>query len=70
MYAMAGAAGVVAGITHTISPCVVIIEITAQANNSLPLLVVTVVSYVVSGGWLRLPCAPCPVAQVVEAAGV
>ena len=70
MYALAGAAGVVAGITHNISPCVVIIEITAQANNSLPLLVVTVVSYVVSGGWLRLSCAPCPVAQVVEAVGV
>ncbi len=69
VYAMAGAAGVVAGITHTISPCVIIIEITAQANNSLPLLVVTVVSYVVSGEWptvtqrycrgkLGMVCAP------------
>ena len=59
MYAMAGAAGVVAGITHTISPCVVIIEITAQANNSLPLLVVTVVSYVVSGGWVAVEGDDC-----------
>ena len=49
MYAMAGASGFLAGITHTISPCVVVIEITAQANNILPLLVCTVVSYAVSG---------------------
>ena len=49
VYAMAGASAILAGITHTISPCVVIIEITAQANNMLPLLVCTVVSYAVSG---------------------
>ncbi len=49
VYAMAGAAGLVAAVTHTISPCVVVVEITAQANNMLPLLVTTVTAYAFAG---------------------
>ncbi len=51
VYAKAGAAALVAGITHTISPVVIVIEITAQASNMLPMLVTTVVSYAVAGTW-------------------
>ena len=49
LYAVVCAAGMIAGATHTISPCVIIIEITSQANNLMALLIVTVIGYAIAG---------------------
>jgi hypothetical protein len=49
VYAVVACSAMIAGATHTISPCIVMIEITAQANNIMPLLVCTIVAYSVSG---------------------
>jgi CBS domain-containing protein len=51
LYAVVGAAGLIAGATHTISPCVIIIEITSQANNLMPLMITTLVGYAVAGAF-------------------
>ncbi len=49
VYAVVAASALIAGATHTISPCIVMIEITAQANNIMPQLVGTMVGYAVAG---------------------
>jgi chloride channel 2 len=49
LFAFVSAAATLSGITHSISSCVIVMEMTAQANNVLPLIVTVVVAYTVSG---------------------
>lgn len=43
------AAATLSGITHSISSCVILMEMTAQSNNVLPLLITAAVAYSVAG---------------------
>lgn len=49
LFAFVSAAATLSGITHSISSCVIVMEMTAQANNVLPLLVAAVISYTIAG---------------------
>jgi hypothetical protein len=49
VYAVVACSAMIAGATHTISPCIIILEITSQANNIMPILVCTVIAYSVAG---------------------
>ena len=46
---MCSAAATLSGITHSISSCVILMEMTAQSNNVLPLLITAAISYSVAG---------------------
>ena len=47
MYAIIGAAGVASSVTHTISVCVIVFELTGQVTFLMPLLVCVLLSYAV-----------------------
>lgn len=47
-YALAGAASVSAGVTHTISTAVVVVETSGQAEFMIPILIAVVISVLVS----------------------
>ena len=49
VFAFVSAAATLCGITHSIASCVIVMEMTAQANNVLPLIVCSAVSYTVAG---------------------
>jgi chloride channel 2 len=50
VYAVVGAAALIASVTHTLSVVVIVFELTGQINYMLPLLMAVIISFILSQG--------------------